>query len=54
MTDSYSGVGYYENFKPNDPQVDKEFNDHQYAVVSHDKPGINRMLTIKVCVHKGI
>ena len=51
MTDSYSGVGYYENFKPNGPQVDKEFNDHQYAVVNHDKPG---MVTIKVCMHKGI
>lgn len=54
MTDSYLGVSYYENFKPNDPQVDKEFSDHQYAVVRHEvthKPGINGMVTIKVCMH---
>ena len=49
---TYSDVGNYVNYKPKGLQDDKGFSDHQYSVVRHEvthKPGINGMVTIKVC-----
>ena len=49
---TYSDVGNYVNYKPKGLQDERGFSDHQYSVVRHEiihKPGMNGMVTIKVC-----